>query len=984
MAAMVASSHGPSLPSVPSSTASFTSSQLGKRCRPAPPKTFQCRGYGDCKMVFSRSEHLARHIRKHTGERPFACHCSKQFSRLDNLRQHAQTVHADKQDANERMMRELTSLHATMAAASKAGTGRGRRASSNSSSMMAIKREPSLYDDPAMSSSLWQMPDENDVDMETLSMSQRSSPAHSPSGNNQSFRSITDDLSQSFLDSKPPAPSQSFRDREPRISNINIGLGADQSFRSSSLPVSASNGRTPSPHHHSSPQTNSPTSASTSTSPTSYSHSRSPYDNQSFPTPSHHTQQQQSQSGYSPYSQLPVDSPNSHDELELFKYDPYDRPLSSSGAGWRELAEYAGTGTSAGPGADASGSGSSDSPFSFNVNASVGGGPSGTTSAGNVVGGSGSGASGYGGHGYVEYGYGKLTNTLEEDLTRTSPKASTTTVPNHDPNLDDLPFWNYVESKEQTMPLELQIDLRTKGKHDKPEDRAKAKQEKGQKGENREQVQAASYSAELVRQQKEQMLKMKESLQRQKPPSRPSQAPHPPSQSQALPHPPHPQQASLPTSTSLGPHTQHPHPHSRPRIVHTHIQTHTSPIQPQSQFPLGLVEGMDTVDMDTVDMELVDMDMDSGAMESSRDMDLEPQSLAMAEAQFSPAHTPIVPSQASFLTTESATPQQLQQQPQPLRFRSLSHHDAFEEAKGLGRLYANANPAHQSLLPPHSPLRAYSDFVNGSGDGFQAQPGAVPLVRDMQRQRRQMELAEAYQRHRQREPQQQQIQSHNLHSSSTLSHTHPYLHPHPQSHHIHPHTNPHHHPLEHRHQSPPQTQSRLRPRQTLSQTSNPNHNAILIQSQTRDQTGPHHQYHHRIRRSMSMPMEHGVGLGGVGAHLGIGIGGGGRSGHGGIVGTSSMNAMMGTSMHRRPSQPVQTRPDMDLGMLSAGVNGTLGDMFSNPSPNRVPDSFSGVGPGLGFDIDSVSGSGQYDIDAHALQGLRFEGFENGIGSGFSS
>ncbi|KAG0701042.1 hypothetical protein DFH29DRAFT_928735 [Suillus ampliporus] len=111
--ALVASNNPTLLP------ASAGISGVNKRYRPAPAKTFQCRGYGECRMVFSRSEHLARHIRKHTGERPFTCHCSKQFSRLDNLRQHAQT--------NERMMRELTSLHASMAAANKTGQPRGKR-----------------------------------------------------------------------------------------------------------------------------------------------------------------------------------------------------------------------------------------------------------------------------------------------------------------------------------------------------------------------------------------------------------------------------------------------------------------------------------------------------------------------------------------------------------------------------------------------------------------------------------------------------------------------------------------------------------------------------------------------------------------------------------------------------------------------------------------------------------------------------------------
>lgn len=66
-------------------------------------RTFQCSGYADCSMTFTRSEHLARHVRKHTGERPFECvHCARKFSRLDNLRQHKQTVHVHEHSMKQR------------------------------------------------------------------------------------------------------------------------------------------------------------------------------------------------------------------------------------------------------------------------------------------------------------------------------------------------------------------------------------------------------------------------------------------------------------------------------------------------------------------------------------------------------------------------------------------------------------------------------------------------------------------------------------------------------------------------------------------------------------------------------------------------------------------------------------------------------------------------------------------------------------------
>lgn len=89
---------------------------------------FQCQGFGDCRMVFTRSEHLARHIRKHTGERPFQCHCQKSFSRLDNLRQHCQTVHSDTPERNQELLGKLTALHTNLAASVAAQNRHAARA----------------------------------------------------------------------------------------------------------------------------------------------------------------------------------------------------------------------------------------------------------------------------------------------------------------------------------------------------------------------------------------------------------------------------------------------------------------------------------------------------------------------------------------------------------------------------------------------------------------------------------------------------------------------------------------------------------------------------------------------------------------------------------------------------------------------------------------------------------------------------------------
>ncbi|KAI1939972.1 Up in starvation protein [Ophidiomyces ophidiicola] len=108
---------------------------------PEPPDTappskkkkgqrFYCRDFPPCSLSFTRSEHLARHIRKHTGERPFQCHCSRRFSRLDNLRQHAQTVHVNEEIPGDslaasatRFQRQVRTDRIRPVGRARAGTG---------------------------------------------------------------------------------------------------------------------------------------------------------------------------------------------------------------------------------------------------------------------------------------------------------------------------------------------------------------------------------------------------------------------------------------------------------------------------------------------------------------------------------------------------------------------------------------------------------------------------------------------------------------------------------------------------------------------------------------------------------------------------------------------------------------------------------------------------------------------------------------------
>ena len=73
-----------------------------------PPKGFAC-PLLSCGRLFKRLEHLKRHVRTHTQERPYECQrCSKRFSRSDNLTQHIKTH--EKADRGERLKTEASEI----------------------------------------------------------------------------------------------------------------------------------------------------------------------------------------------------------------------------------------------------------------------------------------------------------------------------------------------------------------------------------------------------------------------------------------------------------------------------------------------------------------------------------------------------------------------------------------------------------------------------------------------------------------------------------------------------------------------------------------------------------------------------------------------------------------------------------------------------------------------------------------------------------
>ncbi|KAI0202812.1 hypothetical protein F4808DRAFT_59502 [Astrocystis sublimbata] len=69
------------------SPGTHTTATKASKPRRAPKQLKRC---SECGVCFSKTEHLARHIRSHTKEKPFSCReCGKSYSRQDSLLRHS-------------------------------------------------------------------------------------------------------------------------------------------------------------------------------------------------------------------------------------------------------------------------------------------------------------------------------------------------------------------------------------------------------------------------------------------------------------------------------------------------------------------------------------------------------------------------------------------------------------------------------------------------------------------------------------------------------------------------------------------------------------------------------------------------------------------------------------------------------------------------------------------------------------------------------
>lgn len=128
-------------------------SPAGRQCKTPPhERPYACPADG-CDRRFSRSDELTRHVRVHTGQKPFQCRiCMRSFSRSDHLTTHIRTHTGEKPFACGECGRKFARSDERKRHAKIHQKQRERKTDSNSSSIPIPITKPPAYSSPPTSS----------------------------------------------------------------------------------------------------------------------------------------------------------------------------------------------------------------------------------------------------------------------------------------------------------------------------------------------------------------------------------------------------------------------------------------------------------------------------------------------------------------------------------------------------------------------------------------------------------------------------------------------------------------------------------------------------------------------------------------------------------------------------------------------------------------------------------------------------------------
>ncbi|XP_045896927.1 early growth response protein 1-like [Micropterus dolomieu] len=169
------SASGPAFQALLTKSCRNRKSPAGRQCKTPPhERPYACPADG-CDRRFSRSDELTRHVRVHTGQKPFQCRiCMRSFSRSDHLTTHIRTHTGEKPFACAECGRKFARSDERKRHGKIHQRQRDRRtdssSSSSSSAPIAISTPPAYCSPPTSCSS---------------------SPAHSSSSSSSSFSSFS-------------------------------------------------------------------------------------------------------------------------------------------------------------------------------------------------------------------------------------------------------------------------------------------------------------------------------------------------------------------------------------------------------------------------------------------------------------------------------------------------------------------------------------------------------------------------------------------------------------------------------------------------------------------------------------------------------------------------------------------------------------------------------------------------------------------------